>query len=58
MSAATLNLGGLGNTNRCLGAIIGQDIGLDAWIVGGSFLQNVYASFDMGNNQVGFASLA
>jgi cathepsin D len=32
--------------------------GVDFWVVGGVFLQNVYTVFDKGNIQVGFAELA
>lgn len=38
-----LNLGRESSTSsRCVGAIVGSEIGIDAWIVGGTFLQNVY----------------
>jgi cathepsin D len=38
--------------------IAGADIGLDAWIIGGVFLQSVMSVFDATAMTVGFASLA
>lgn len=32
----------------CVGAIVGQDIGINGWIMGDSFLKNVYSVFDLG----------
>ncbi|GAA5991551.1 hypothetical protein JCM10908_005758 [Rhodotorula pacifica] len=42
----------------CVGAIVGQDSGLNAWILGDSFLKGVYSTFDFANNRVGFSKLA
>ncbi|CAL1703173.1 unnamed protein product [Somion occarium] len=39
----------------CVGSIVGDDMSF--WIVGDRFLENVYTSFDLGKNQVGFAAL-
>lgn len=51
------NLGTIdGNGNECVGAIVGS--AFNFWIVGDSFLQNVYSIFDLGRNRVGFAELA
>ena len=44
------------NSNDCVGAIVGS--GWNFWIVGDRFLQNVYTTFDLGNNRVGFAQLS
>ncbi|KAJ6562303.1 acid protease [Mycena capillaripes] len=62
ISAANLNLGltKKGST-KCVGAIVGQDLGLNddqLWVLGDSFMKNVYTVFDFGQNAVGFASLA
>ncbi|KAI0346661.1 acid protease [Trametopsis cervina] len=50
----------LGRVSRgssyCVGGIVASG-SLPFWIVGDVFLQNVYSSFDMGRNRVGFATL-
>ena len=43
-------------SNDCVGAIVGSVFNF--WIVGDTFLQNVYTTFDLGNNRVGFAQLS
>ncbi|GAA5952922.1 hypothetical protein JCM8115_002384 [Rhodotorula mucilaginosa] len=54
-----LNLGTVSyGSNQCVGAIVGQDAGLNAWILGDSFLKGVYTTFDFANNRVGFSKLA
>jgi len=62
LSEATFNFGTTTDSTgeRCVGAIAGQDIGLGAstWLLGDSFLRNVYTIFDVGSDQVGFAQLA
>jgi len=55
ISKNTLSLGPI-DSNNCVGSISGFD-NLEFWIIGDSFLQNVYTVFDLGNNRVGFASL-
>ncbi|GAA5855680.1 hypothetical protein JCM8547_001642 [Rhodosporidiobolus lusitaniae] len=45
-------------SSRCVASIAGQDVGLDAWIVGGVFLRNVLTVFSFEQNAVGFANLA
>jgi len=42
----------------CVASIVGQDVGVEAWIVGDSFLRNVYTVFNAGESSVGFANLA
>ncbi|KIK65519.1 hypothetical protein GYMLUDRAFT_94161 [Collybiopsis luxurians FD-317 M1] len=58
ISADTFNLGMVSaGSSDCVGGIAAADLG-DFWVAGDVFLQNVYTSFDVGNTQVGFATLA
>ncbi|KZT25209.1 acid protease [Neolentinus lepideus HHB14362 ss-1] len=58
VSSDTFNLGPESSgSSSCVGGIVAQD-DADFWIVGDVFLQNVYTAFDVGNTQVGFATLA
>ncbi|SCV72434.1 BQ2448_3971 [Microbotryum intermedium] len=53
-----LNLGKVSRgSDRCVGAIVGADVGISGWILGGSFFQGVYVTFDLGSNRVGFSAL-
>jgi len=56
VSLDTFNLGVL-TGNECVGGLMGST-GLPFTVVGDVFLQNVYTVFDVGNEQVGFATLA
>ncbi|KII89342.1 hypothetical protein PLICRDRAFT_53792 [Plicaturopsis crispa FD-325 SS-3] len=59
VSSDSFNLGAAtSGSSECVGGIVGEDIGIDAWIVGDVFMRNVYTAFDFGNTQVGFAKLA
>ncbi|KAF7342253.1 Acid protease [Mycena venus] len=61
ISAAHINLGMTAQgSKQCVGALAGLDLGLgsNVWLLGDSFMQNVYSVFDFGRNEVGFASLA
>lgn len=54
---ALFNLGRVSsNSKECAGAIVGS-AGLSFWVVGDAFLQNVYSTFDLDKNRVGFAKL-
>jgi len=46
-------------SGQCVGALVSGDLGLGSkvWILGDSFMKNVYTSFDFGKNKVGFATL-
>lgn len=56
MDADTLNLGSTASgSHRCVGSVVGMDVGVNAWIMGDSFLKNVYTTFDFDQNAVGFA---
>jgi cathepsin D len=60
ISGANINLGLIEDgSSMCVGALAGQDIGLGdgVWLLGDSFMKNVYSVFDFGTNTVGFASL-
>lgn len=54
----------LGQTQKgssmCIGALVGQDMGLgtNVWLIGDSFMKNVYSIFSFERNSVGFASLS
>ncbi|KWU43253.1 aspartic protease [Rhodotorula sp. JG-1b] len=59
VSSSALNLGRVSSgSDRCVGAVVGADIGINAWILGDSFLQSVYTTFDFSTNQVGFSDLS
>ncbi|SCV67844.1 BQ2448_5455 [Microbotryum intermedium] len=55
---SNFNLGHVnGDTTRCLGAVVGMDLGLgSAWILGDSFMTGVYAAFDVKNSLLGLAN--
>jgi hypothetical protein len=56
MSEGNLNLGATqAGSDRCVGSIVGMDVGVSAWIIGDSFLKDVYTTFDFDKNRVGFA---
>ena len=44
----------------CIGALVGQDMGLgtNVWLIGDSFMKNVYTVFSFEQNAVGFAALS
>ncbi|KAJ6503325.1 acid protease [Mycena vitilis] len=60
ISSANFNLGltAVGSTS-CVGALAAQDMGLgsNVWLLGDSFMQNVYTVFDFDQPAVGFATL-
>ncbi|KAI8993962.1 acid protease [Trametes punicea] len=61
ISAANFNLGETeSGSGQCVGALAGQDIGLgsNVWLLGDSFMKNVYTAFSFDDNAVGFATLA
>ena len=47
-------------SGQCVGSVQGLEssLGNNVWILGDSFMKNVYTAFDFGHNQVGFATLA
>ncbi|THU88980.1 acid protease [Dendrothele bispora CBS 962.96] len=61
VSSANFNLGTTEDgSSDCVGALAGQDLGLgdDVWLLGDSFMKNVYTVFSFDDNAVGFANLA
>ncbi|BGP13106.1 hypothetical protein JCM10213v2_001025 [Rhodosporidiobolus nylandii] len=45
------------NSGRCVGSIVSEDIGINGVIVGDNFMREVYTTFDLGSNRVGFSKL-
>ncbi|CAL1703550.1 unnamed protein product [Somion occarium] len=63
ISADNFNLGQTESgsmASQCVGALAGQDIGLgdNVWLLGDSFMKNVYTAFNFDTKSVGFATLA
>lgn len=61
MSSTSFNLGETSSgSGKCVGALAGQDIGLgsNVWLLGDSFMKNVYTAFSFDQDAVGFAALA
>ncbi|KAF8626441.1 hypothetical protein AX15_004875 [Amanita polypyramis BW_CC] len=61
VTADNFNLGQTDTgSSMCVGAISGQDLGLgsNVWLLGDSFLKNVYTVFDTNAKTVGFAQLS
>lgn len=46
-------------SSQCVGTLAGQDLGLgsNVWLLGDSFMKNVYTAFSFQNNAIGFATL-
>ncbi|KAI0675130.1 acid protease [Trametes maxima] len=57
LSAENFNLGAGTSATECVGAILGKDMGVGGWVVGDSFMKNVYTAFSLDSNSVGFATL-
>ncbi|KAJ7596647.1 acid protease [Mycena floridula] len=61
ISAVNFNLGTTEEgSSDCIGSLVAQDLGLgdNVWLLGDSFMKNVYSAFDVQNKAVGFAKLA
>ena len=57
----SFNLGSTSSdSSQCIGALVSQDIGLgsNVWLLGDSFMKNVYTAFSFDDNAVGFAELS
>ena len=58
IAPSLFNLGPVSTGSQdCVGGIVASNK-FKYWVVGDVFLQNVYTQFDMGQNRVGFATLA
>ena len=58
---SSFNLGKVSSGSQyCVGALAGQDLGLgsNVWLLGDSFMKNVYTVFSFDQNSVGFATLS
>ncbi|KAJ6630108.1 acid protease [Mycena sp. CBHHK59/15] len=61
VSTANINLGQTeSGSSDCVGAIAAQDLGLgtNVWLLGDTFMKNVYSVFDFDQEAVGFAALS
>lgn len=58
IAAENLNLGRVASgSSRCVGAIVGADVGVSAWILGDTLFKSAYITFDLGSNRVGFSTM-
>ncbi|TCD64939.1 hypothetical protein EIP91_003397 [Steccherinum ochraceum] len=58
IAPSILNLGQVSRGSKdCVSGIVSSGTSQNFWIVGDVFLRNVYSSYDLGNNRVGFALL-
>ena len=62
LEPASFNLGLVEEgSSDCVGSILGDDLGFGdqetVWLVGDSFMKNVYSVFSVDKNAVGFAAL-
>ncbi|KAJ6504411.1 acid protease [Mycena vulgaris] len=60
ITSANFNMGQIAEGSpTCVGALAGEDLGLglDVWLLGDSFMKNVYTAFDFNKSAVGFAAL-
>ncbi|GAA5965342.1 hypothetical protein JCM3765_007171 [Sporobolomyces pararoseus] len=59
VSGSSFNLGKVSaGSSRCVGAVVGADIGIQGWVLGDAFLENVYSTYDLDAKAVGFSDLA
>ncbi|EJF55819.1 acid protease [Dichomitus squalens LYAD-421 SS1] len=61
ISSDNLSLGETeSGSGKCVGALAGQDLGLgsNVWLLGDSFIKNVYTAFSFDDDAVGFAKLS
>ncbi|OBZ78061.1 Aspartic protease [Grifola frondosa] len=59
ISASNFNLGEI-SQGKCAGALVPLDLGMgdNVWLLGDTFMKNVYTAFSVTDNAVGFATLA
>ena len=58
IAPALFNIGPVSTGSQtCIGGIVASNK-FNFWVIGDVFLRNVYTQFDMGQNRVGFATLA
>ncbi|KAJ7492420.1 acid protease [Mycena latifolia] len=60
ITSANFNMGQTAEgSSDCVGALAGDDLGLgsDVWLLGDSFMKNVYTAFSFNRSAVGFAAL-
>ncbi|KAI0701567.1 aspartic protease [Cerioporus squamosus] len=62
INASDFNLGESGEPGQCVGALVpldlGPRVGDDVWLLGDTFMKNVYSVFSVEKKSIGFAELA